>query len=378
MTKKSPILSRLLSHALLLINIGAVCWLALCYYASVKPPYEMKHIALFSLTTPFAVATNIGLIIAWLFSRKKLRVLISLVPLLLCINMIPAVFGIHYFAKQDWGKQDNRFKLMSWNVHAMGLFNPRETKKHAEGILQLIKEENPDILCLPEISRNNDAKDNKYIRRIINNGGYTEFRYNSDNEYNWQISLGVAVFSRYPIIDYKVFPLSQYIYLLQNDVVLPTNDTIRLFVVHMESFRLTDADKAIIEGVKNKNKEDLAQSKSFIWKFNHAYEKRAHEADSARGIIDKSPYPTIVCGDFNDLPYSYTYCTIKGNQADAFVQKGRGFGRTYNQIIPTLRIDHIFFDNKALCITAFDNPFSEWSDHSPVIANFEIKTKANN
>lgn len=336
----------------------------------------MRHLALFSLTTPFAVASNIGFVLFWLFSRKKSRLLLSLIPLVLCASMIPAVFGLNYFSKNDWEKGERRFKLMSWNVHAMGLFNPRETKKHAEGIIQFIKEENPDILCLPEISRNNDAKDNTYIRKIINNGNYTEFRYNSDNEYNWQISLGVAVFSRYPIVNYKVYPLSKWIYLLQNDVVLPTNDTIRLFVVHMESFRLTDEDKAIIENVKKNKSEDLSKSRSFIWKFNDAYNKRAHEADSAQDIIAQSPYPTIVCGDFNDLPYSYTYCTLKGNQTDAFVKKGRGFGRTYNQIVPTLRIDHIFYDDKAMQVIAFDNPFSPWSDHSPVIANFEIRKKA--
>lgn len=376
MTKKPSILSRILSHALILINLGAVCWLGLCYIASITPPYEIRHLALFSLTTPFAIAANIGLVLFWLFSRKKIRTLLSLIPLALCASMIPAVFGMNYFSKNDWNKGENRFKLMSWNVHAMGLFNPRETKKHAAGIVQLIKEENPDILCLPEISRNNEAKDNAYIRKIINDGNYTEFRYNSDNEYNSKISLGVAVFSRFPIVSYKVYPISQYIFLIQNDVVMPANDTLRLFVVHMESFRLTDKDKAIIEGMKKNKGEDLAQSRSFIWKFNDAYNRRAHEADSAHGIINQSPYPTIICGDFNDLPYSYTYCTMKGELSDAFVKKGRGFGRTYNQIIPTLRIDHIFYDDNALHILAFDNPFSPWSDHSPVIANFEIKPKA--
>jgi endonuclease/exonuclease/phosphatase (EEP) superfamily protein YafD len=83
-----------------------------------------------------------------------------------------------------------------------------------------------------------------------------------------------------------------------------------------------------------------------------------------------------VCGDFNDLPFSYTYSQIKGPLTDAFVKKGRGFGRTYNQIIPTLRIDHILYDDSALHLKAFKTVYSPLSDHSPVFANFEIKSNA--
>ena len=81
----------------------------------------------------------------------------------------------------------------------------------------------------------------------------------------------------------------------------------------------------------------------------------------------------VVCGDMNDLPASYTYTTIRGNLNDAFVQKGKGFGRTYNEIFPTLRIDHIFYDPSALHIIGYKVPQIRISDHYPLIVNFEIE-----
>ncbi len=38
------------------------------------------------------------------------------------------------------------------------------------------------------------------------------------------------------------------------------------------------------------------------------------------------PYPEIICGDFNDVPNSFTYFTIKGPRQDAFLEKGAKFG----------------------------------------------------
>ena len=62
--------------------------------------------------------------------------------------------------------------------------------------------------------------------------------------------------------------------------------------------------------------------------------------------IRKSPYPVIVCGDFNDTPVSYAYRTVLGDLKDAFVESGRGISNTYNGILPSFRIDYILYDPK--------------------------------
>ncbi len=69
---------------------------------------------------------------------------------------------------------------------------------------------------------------------------------------------------------------------------------------------------------------------------------------------------------------------MRGELKDAFLEKGRGLGRTYNQIIPTLRIDHMFYDPTVLKPIGFNCEFTSLSDHNPVIVNFEIIPKAAN
>ena len=41
-----------------------------------------------------------------------------------------------------------------------------------------------------------------------------------------------------------------------------------------------------------------------------AYIQRADQVDIIKEDIRLSPYPVIVCGDFNDTPVSYTYKTL--------------------------------------------------------------------
>ena len=92
------------------------------------------------------------------------------------------------------------------------------------------------------------------------------------------------------------------------------------------------------------------------------------QADRIKEEINKSPYPVIVCGDFNDVPNSYAYETIGNGLQNAFEKKGFGLGRTFSGIASTLRIDNIFVDqqyrvNQFVCIS------KKLSDHFPIITD---------
>jgi endonuclease/exonuclease/phosphatase family metal-dependent hydrolase len=79
----------------------------------------------------------------------------------------------------------------------------------------------------------------------------------------------------------------------------------------------------------------------------------------------------IVCGDFNDTPVSHTYHALSNGMHDAFTERGKGFGFTYNGPIPMLRIDYILY-SEPLQLEYFEIMQSNVSDHFPQQAYFLV------
>lgn len=376
MEQRPSIFRRLIKSAFIIANLLAVVWLLLCLTASHTSPAEVKNLALFSLTIPFAIVVNIFFVIFWLFTAKKIRSLFSVIALLICYKLITIVFGLNYRAKHDWEPAKDRVKIMTWNVHGMGLFNKPLNKEDKDKIADVIKNESPDIVCLPEYAILRDGGMTKYTKKMAKDNKFVDYWFNMDNTYGYHVQLGTMVFSKYPLLNFKANDLGNLIYLVQADVKLNGGKMMRLYFVHLYSFNLSDNDRNYIEDVRageTEVKQDIGVSKTFISKFNRSWAIRAKEADSIASIISKSPYPVFICGDFNDLPGSYTYTKIKGDLRDVFSDKGTGLGRTYNQIFRTLRIDHMFYNEDALELLAYRSYFNTMSDHNPVVANFKVR-----
>lgn len=341
----------------------------------------MRHVVLFTVTTPLAIIANIFFVFFWLFTKRKLRFLLSLITLAACYKIIMMIFGFNYFGQNDMQKAPGRIRIVTWNAHGMGVFNVPLSKLFDNRLIDFIQETNADILCLPEYYVPKTDVMKPFARKIIANNQYMDFRFKDDNTLGTTIFLGTAVFSKYTFKNYVAHRLAEYTYLLQGDVDLPGGQTVRMFFVHLSTFGFSDDDKAYIEYVKKHSSfmgKGLGYSRSFLWKFNYAFARRASEVDKAASIIAQSPYPIVLCGDFNDLPGSYTYTKLRGTLSDAFLEKGKGFGRTYNEIFPTLRIDHMFYDPKALKPVGYSCNQTSLSDHNPVMVNFEIIPKAAN
>jgi endonuclease/exonuclease/phosphatase family metal-dependent hydrolase len=365
-----------------LLTLLAVIWLGCCVAASYISPLKEKYLALASITAPFAILSNFLLALFWLIlAQRKWRAIVPIIALAASFPLVRSVYGLNLLSlnKMDPGPQ--RLKVMSWNVHGLGIFDRPVNSTTDDLIMAQIKKEAPDVLCLTEFYTiyNNALK--PYSTALMQACGYREFRFKYDNTLGTKIYLGVAIFSRYPISGYKVYSLHSRsdgqddVQLMQYDVHLPNGQIVRGYFTHLQSFLLSDGEKTYLEEVKHRDREiAVSESRSYVRRFGEAYVKRAIQADSAAKVIAKSPYPVILCGDFNDLPGSYTYNTMKRGLRDAFAEKGFGLGRTYNLFSPTLRIDYVFYDPKMLKIIGFRSRGTKLSDHNPVIANFEVKT----
>ena len=60
--------------------------------------------------------------------------------------------------------------------------------------------------------------------------------------------------------------------------------------------------------------------KDLVLKMKSNYWKRAEQADTIHAEIKCSPYPVLVCGDFNDTPASYTYHRVRKDLVDGSVE----------------------------------------------------------
>ncbi len=377
MIKKIGIFIRaVFSHTLFLVNIAFALWLLLCWYASRTNPSDIEYIGIISLSTAIPLLANFIFVFLWLFTRKQWRSLLPVIVLAFCHQMILPIFGLNYGQNNNMTPQLNGLKIMSWNVHGLGIFDKPRDKKRPEKIFSLVEQQQPDVFCMIEFYTNTDGS-NKEASDYFRKAGYKEYRFMYDNDYGSKIYIGNAVFSKYPLSNFEEIQIDEYIKMMRCDLSLPNEKKIRLFVVHLQSFLLADKEKALIEKIKTNStqiEQNKEYSKTFLQKMHNAYVKRAPQAILARAEMDKSPYPSILCADLNDVPCSYTYNTIKGNMKDAFAVKGRGLGRTYNLISPTLRIDYIFYSDTAFRLLGYQKLNTpKLSDHNPIIANFMLK-----
>jgi endonuclease/exonuclease/phosphatase family metal-dependent hydrolase len=115
----------------------------------------------------------------------------------------------------------------------------------------------------------------------------------------------------------------------------------------------------------------MNKSIGVLKKFKLAYNLRSKQAELVKREKDDSPYPTILCGDFNDVPNSFTYFKIKGDDNDAFLKAGFGIGRSFAALSPTLRIDYIF-TSKKIEVLQFKKTKLYYSDHYPLVADLKL------
>ena len=129
-------------------------------------------------------------------------------------------------------------------------------------------------------------------------------------------------------------------------------DTIRIYNLHLESLHLGNDDYSLLEEWDQESVEEQLQNKTqkLSNKISKASNKRVSQVEKITESINSSPYPTLLCGDFNDVPQSYIYRVLNKGHKDAFLDSGKGFGATYRQLIFPFRIDFILVDNLWSCL----------------------------
>ena len=366
---------RITKHFFIVINIIAAMLFLLGCYGYLFQPSTFWPVGFLTLGAFYFLLVLLGFIFFWLFIRP-VRAFISIVAILVAYkplsNLIPYRLP-HAFGKQ---KAANALRIMTWNV---AQFNVMEDEKNPEvksQMFNIINEYQPDIACFQEmVAEDSTIRDHGHIDDFLEKLHFKNYfySYNVKEDFWGYAHFGIIIFSKYPIINKQTisFYPNDYNAIFQYVDIVKGIDTIRVFNIHLQSLRFSIENLQYIDKptVEDENKA-LKESKNIIAKFKKGFLKREIQADRIRAEIDRSPYPIILTGDFNDVPNSYAYHTIGGDMKNAFVEKGSGLGRTFSGISPVLRIDNIFVDSK-MDVLQFNLLKKKLSDHFPLIADVE-------
>jgi endonuclease/exonuclease/phosphatase family metal-dependent hydrolase len=359
-------------NLLLLLNIAAAVLLILASYSGYFNPEKYWYLGMLNLAVVYLTIFNLLFILIWLLIRK-LFALISILAVFSCLSPLGNVFKWPRANEFRTEKEGNSLRVMSWNVELFGLYNYKSNPDFRNEAMSIIKKYDPDIACLQEmVCSDSFSNAINYLPAISKklDFPYWDYSYKKRFDFDKKHHFGTIIYSKHPIIRKKTVEGNprNYNSIFQYADILFRGDTIRVFNVHLQTIRLSEDNKYYLENPTFDDPGDLENSKTVVKKLKGAFDKHREQADRIRTEIESSPYPVIVCGDFNDVPNSYAYNKIGKGLKDVFAEKGSGVSRTFSGISPTLRIDYIFTDQRFHTLQ-YARDTKKVSDHFPIVAD---------
>lgn len=325
------------------------------------------------MSFPVTMIIHLVSVPIWFVVERK-KALLPLSMLLIGSIFLPRTYA---FNKSDPAENspENKasFKVVSYNVRSfMRNFTPRDrwVKRQIREMKGWIRDSGADVVCLPEYYE--DESDLFDISERLRGGGYKYQRfYKRNNERRSQGQSGLALISKHPIIASRDTVFEAQNGMIQADIKMG-DDTIRIIGLHLYSMTLQLSNlvhQKEMDGMAREGKITFRQMrKGFI--------RRAGELAVLESWVRESPYPTVVCGDFNEVPYGYVYGRMKDLMGNSFEEKGQGFGFTYNHIPYFIRIDHQFYSKQTLRVTDFTTYSNiKYSDHYPISGVYSIRRR---
>lgn len=319
------------------------------------PPAGNTARAMLVYILPLLIIANAVLLLYWLIRRRWHWAAIPLVTLLCCIPYIGTIF--QFGSSDEAADKKSGLKIATYNV---ARFNRETTGFIAQDILAQMRKQKVDVFCIQEYNEVSGDKKNS----------------ESYKEYFPYMTMGrndMAIFSRYPITDNKTIDFEQ----TNNSAMWADIDVngqlIRVVNAHLET---TGFNTTMHQAVKLQNQGAIIENNRLLQAIYGNYTLgmmvRAGQAITIQNELRMNNDPDrslIVCGDFNDVPYSFVYNTMLGDLVDGFKECGSGWMYTYRGN-KSVRIDYIFHDKSLKGLTYYRQDLS-YSDHYPIYMKLE-------
>ncbi|MFN5147773.1 MAG: endonuclease/exonuclease/phosphatase family protein [Flavobacteriia bacterium] len=365
------ILKKILRFSSLLKVLTFICLfgLLMAYLAPYVHPNTLKILPFFGLAYPVILLFTILFLIIWALAKSRMSLVILVVLLIggkLHFRMI--ALGTDH---ENLPAEESVLNIMSYNVRLFDLYSADlENRSNNRNIMfDYIVQQNPDVVCFQEFYHQD--RPTSFVTRdsLIQLLSIKDYHERYAHKLRGRQNFGVAVLSKYPVIAkgdvmFSTQGENDFNYCIFVDVV-KNKDTFRIYNVHLQSIRLQQEDYSVFVDGSTKTVDERSTIRLLIDKLRIAYPKRAEQARTVMAHVETSPYPTVVCGDFNDTPMSYSYNQFNRSLIDAFRNCSYGIGSTYVGKVPAGRIDYIFHTDD-LSSSHFVIQKEAYSDHRAI------------
>ena len=360
-----------IDKVVLFFTIIASTGILLSWLASLIDPRTFWPLAFFGLAYPPLLIANIILILYWFLRFNKI-IFIPLICILIGWNILVRSFNISTPSSEGKKQNESELRVMTYNVHSFtGVGDSAHTStRHA--ILQIVNQQQPDVVCMEEFFTRKNGPNAMIdsMKKVMNTSFYYTFAVDNINyEGN-----GIAVFSKYPIVNKGLIELSDQTSTNQCIFIdiKKADKMLRVYTVHLQSIHFEPQDYQVIDSASDAKKSSMHDYKRILGKLKKAFLKRSEQVFIVKNHARTSPYPYIIAGDFNDTPASFAVNKMAEGLQDAFRDKGNGFGATYNGDFPNYQIDYILAHPR-FKVMSYKVLKQKLSDHYPVRADLLLR-----
>lgn len=323
-------------------------------FAGTVNPKQNMFLASVGLILPILLIINVCFIFYWVIRRKWWFIL----PIIALAANYGYISSVLQFKTNKVISNGYSLKIMTLNARN---FVDDSQDDSADDIKNYIEEKNIQIVCFQEYRDHVNGRPERISSFLSNILPYQA------------ITGSIAIFSKFPIVkkDYITFRNSnncaQWI-----DIDAGKGNNLRILNVHMQTTginsTLRQVSKMEQQGININNGQ---RAEMVANRMEYEYVRRAEQANIISDIIKDTYTPIILCGDFNDIPSSYTYYKLKGRLKDGFKTAGNGYMYTYRGAKGLMRIDYIMHSQSLEGVNYYSEN-RQWSDHNPVIMELNL------
>ncbi len=320
-----------------IIHLGILFLLLGSLLNAYVPPKIFPWFNLLSLGFPVLMILYMILTIFWVLSWKK-RAFVFMLAGLAFMN--PVKRWVNYSDQ----KGNAEIKVISFNTRA-GRIGNKEVGPY-------LKSQDADVILLQE-----DAG----------------IKYQFDGYQKANPGGGLTILTRHKIIKQQIIdPQDEEVRIpgVLADIEIK-GKTYRFIDVYLNPFRF---QKEMVK-LNGDTDNDEQKIKDVVKRLIPTFKKHQDQVALIREVIDNSPYPVILTGDFNSVPNSYEYYHLSDGLDDAFLTAGKGSATSFHDYKFPIRIDYIFSSKSLKAISYEIDRSVSISDHYPVAVTFSTENK---